>query len=79
MWSTTDLVGQTPLTVLLTPVIPNTNSLQELREALEEDHIATFRIGIPQREAIKKTFGQVPQKLYGYDSILAELIEEIER
>ncbi|AEX41441.1 ParA family protein [Corynebacterium diphtheriae] len=79
MWSTTDLVGQTPLTVLLTPVIPNTNSLQELREALEEDHIATFRIGIPQREAIKKTFGQVPQKLYGYDSILAELIKEIER
>lgn len=79
MWSTTDLVGQTPLTVLLTSVIPNTNSLQELREALEEEHIATFTIGIPQREAIKKTFGQVPQKLYGYDSILADLIKEIER
>lgn len=59
--STTDLVGSTPVTVLLTSVIPNTNSLQELREA------------------IKKTFGQVPEKLYGCDAILAELAKEIEQ
>ena len=73
MWSTTDLAGDTPITVLMTSVIPNTTSLQELREALAEEGIPTFKIGIPQREAIKKTFGQVPAKLYGYDTILAEL------
>ncbi|WP_034651094.1 ParA family protein [Corynebacterium vitaeruminis] len=73
MWSTTDLATATPTTVLLTSVIPNTNSQQELREALAEEGIPTFKIGIPQREAIKKTFGQVPGKLHGYDTILAEI------
>ncbi|WP_342319223.1 ParA family protein [Corynebacterium mayonis] len=77
MWSTTDLAGTTPVTVLLTSVIPNTNSLQELREALKEEHIPTFKIGIPQRESIKKSFGQVPTKLHGYDTILAELVKEL--
>lgn len=77
MWSTTDLAGSTPVTVLITSVIPNTTSLQELGEALEEENISTFKIGIPQREAIKKTFGKVPTKLHGYETILIELIKEM--
>lgn len=77
MWSTTDLAGSTPVTVLITSVIPNTTSLQELGEALEEENISTFKIGIPQREAIKKTFGKVPTKLHGYETILTELIKEM--
>lgn len=78
MWSMVDLTNNKPRTVLLTSVVYNTKTQDQLKESLSKEDIPTFRIGIPQRQEIKKAFGQKPNKLHGYDTILNELVEALE-
>lgn len=70
MWETLDLADGTPATVLLTSVILSANATDALRTSLNEEEVAVFPGGIPQREAIKHYFGQVPShELFGYDAV----------
>lgn len=76
MWTTTELAGQVPVSVLLTSTIANTKSLESLRDALIDEGVPVFTVAIPQREAIKATYGQLPTgDLYGYAAIVNELQE----
>ncbi|WP_257181308.1 ParA family protein [Corynebacterium cystitidis] len=69
MWDRLALTEGTPTTVLLNSVIFNTRSVDELREALDEEDINAFDTVTPhdtvtpQREAIKQAFGHNPANL----------------
>lgn len=77
MWETLDLSDGTPTTVLLTSVILSAKATDALRRSLNEEAVAVFPGGIPQREAIKNYFGQQPGRdLFGYDAVATALTKE---
>lgn len=73
VWETLRTTGDKPAAVLLTCVVYNTRSAVEAREVFDEEGIALFDTIIPQREAIKSSFGRAVTKKHGYDDVIDEL------
>lgn len=76
MWDTLALAGEKKVRVLITSARLGTNALNDMRSALQSEHIPTFRTIIPLRQKIKAMWGTNPsESLHGYDS-LATIIAE---
>lgn len=78
-WRTLDIVGGTPAILLLTRSNPRTRAHQAAEETIRSEGAALFPAAIPQREAIKNSFGGPITNLYGYDATIRELIEAVEQ
>lgn len=66
-----------PTAVLLTQVLRSAASGAQAREALEAVGAAVFDTEIPQREAVKATWGRTPRRLFGHDWVVDELVEAL--
>jgi chromosome partitioning protein len=65
-----------PHAVLLVQTKARTGSTRDSRENLLE-HTSVFDTEIPDREAIRKRYGQWPAELHGYDELLTEIQNEV--
>lgn len=64
--------------ILLTRIIPNTLSLKQSINELEERNASYFDVQISSREALKNFFGNAfGEDLYGYDAVYEQLKESI--
>lgn len=61
--------------VLLTQT-ERTITTTSAREALTKK-VSLFDTEIPKREAVRRLYGQVPDKDYGYESVAKELLQEL--
>lgn len=52
-----------------------TKATKDSRAALLE-RTAIFDTEIPHREIIRNSYGQWPRELYGYDTLLTEILKE---
>lgn len=77
VWQTLETTAHRPTAVLLTSVLPNAKLNREIRDALSDQDVAVFDTEIPRREGIKLTYGYVPEDLYGYDDLWAEIVKEV--
>ena len=66
-----------PHAVLLVQTKARTGSTRESRENLLE-HTSVFDTEIPDREAIRKRYGQWPEEFHGYDQLLTEIQDEVD-
>jgi chromosome partitioning protein len=66
-----------PHAVLFAQTKARTGSTRESRDTLLE-HTAVFETEIPDREAIRKSYGQWPTALYGYDELFTEIQKEVD-
>ena len=64
-----------PTVVVLTSIRLGTRLLDQARELLDADEIATANTVIPQREAIAAAFGTVPTRDHGYGDLFDELLD----
>lgn len=76
MWDAVQLAGFTPVKVLLTQVIPHTNSMDALLQALEEEKVPSFKTVIPRREKIRSYYCATPDELFGYEKIASAILDE---
>lgn len=64
--------------ILLTRIIPNTLSLKQSINDLEDRHASYFDVQVPSREALKNFFGNAfGDDLYGYEAVYEQLKESI--
>lgn len=64
--------------ILLTRIIPNTLSLKQSINELEERNASYFDVQISSREALKNFFGNAfGEDLYGYEAVYEQLKESI--
>ena len=64
--------------ILLTRIIPNTLSLKQSINELEERNASYFDVQVPSREALKNFFGNAfGEDLYGYEAVYEQLKESI--
>ena len=64
--------------ILLTRIIPNTLSLKQSINELEERNASYFDVQISSREALKNFFGNAfGEDLYGYEAVYQQLKESI--
>ena len=75
VWPTLEVTAHRPTAVLLTSVALNTTLAAEVRAVLEDEGVGVATTPILRREAIRKSYGATPRRLYGYDDVLAELME----
>lgn len=69
------VAGSKPLAVLIVSANPSANAPEMMKEALEKEGFAVFPVMIPQREDIRKAFGNIPTELHGYQFIWEEIKE----
>jgi len=74
VYPTVSTTRHKPTVVVLTSIRLGTRLLEQARDLLAADEIATAQTTILQREAIAASFGYVPGRLHGYDDLLAELL-----
>jgi virC1 protein len=77
MWDTIDVAEEKNKNfgVLLTSVVQNTKTLQEVIDALGVENIPVYATRIPQRQDIKRLWGTNCQgNLHGYQYLAEELI-----
>lgn len=75
VWPTLDVTAHRPTAVLLTAVDLRTTLATEVREVLEAEEVPVIRTPILRREAMRKSYGTTPDRLYGYDDVLTEVLE----
>lgn len=78
VWPTLEVTAHRPTVVLLTGVVLGTTLVSEVRSALEDEGVGVATTPILRREAIRKSYGSLPRRLYGYDDVLTELREVME-
>lgn len=63
--------------VLLVQVDTRTNSYHAVMQLLENEGVNQFKVSIPKREGIKKSYKTIPDKtlLKEYDTVVTELME----
>lgn len=77
VWATLEVTGRMPTVVVLTGVNKNTRLLREIRTLFDEAGVPLAATLIPQREAIRHTYGHCPENLNNYDTLFDEIMEAI--
>lgn len=77
MWETLPSLENVPHAVLVTSARLGTKSLDLFLEILDDEDVPRFRTVIPLRESVPDTWGAVPARLEGYDSVAREIVEAI--
>lgn len=78
MWDTIEVAQakNKEFGVLLTSVILNTKTLQEVLDALNEEEIPVYTTRIPQRQDIKRLWGtNCEGQLHGYQYLAEEILD----
>ena len=78
MWDTIEVAQEKnkDFGVLLTSVVLNTKTLQEVLDALNEEEIPMYTTRIPQRQDIKRLWGTTCEgQLHGYQYLAQEILE----
>lgn len=76
-WETLETLGEIPHAVLITSAAPRTKLHRIAMELFDAEDVPVFTTHIAKREAIRTTFGTVPDELYDYDEVLKEIKEMI--
>ena len=74
VWPTVEATSHKPAVVCLTQVDSRTSLPKVARAALEDEGVVVTEAEIPAREALRHMYATTPQRLYGYDDLLAELL-----
>ncbi len=74
VWPTLEITAHRPTAVLLTGVDMRTRLADEVRSLLEAEGVPVIGTPIVRREAIRRAYGSAPDRLYGYDDVLTELL-----
>ncbi|QGU08809.1 Sporulation initiation inhibitor protein Soj (plasmid) [Corynebacterium occultum] len=77
VWDTLPSLEGIPHAVLITSARLGTKSLDLLLAILDEEEVPRFRSVIPLRESVPASWGNVPDRLEGYDSVGREIVETI--
>lgn len=75
VWETLPALQNKPHGILITAARLGTRSLEQATKELESHDVSMFTTRIPIREGIRDTFGEIPEKSYGYDDVVAEIQE----
>jgi len=79
VWPTLEITAHRPTAVLLTGVDLRTRLADEVRGLLEGEGVPVIGTPILRREDVRRAYGTVPARLYGYDDVLTELMEAMAR
>lgn len=75
MWESIDSAKGTNYGVLLTSVLANTKTYDELIKELDKEEVPVYGTKIPQRQGIKRLWGtNISGELYGYQYLAAEIL-----
>lgn len=74
-WETLETLDGVPHAVLITSASPRTKLHRIAMELFDAEDVPVFTTHIAKREGIRTTFGTIPDELYGYDEVLAEIKE----
>lgn len=74
VWPTVEATSHKPAVVCLTQVDSRTSLPKVARATLEEEGVVVTEAEIPAREALRHMYATTPQRLYGYDDLLTELL-----
>jgi len=74
VWPTVEATSHKPAVVCLTQVDSRTSLPKVARAALEDEGVVVTEAEIPAREALRHMYATTPQRLYGYDDLLTELL-----
>lgn len=77
VWDTLPSLKGIPHAVLVTSARLGTRSLELFLAILDEEEVPHFRTVIPLRESVPDTWGDVPTRFEGYDSVAAEILEAV--
>lgn len=74
VWPTVEATSHKPAVICLTQIDSRTTLPKVARATLEGEGVVVTEVEIPAREALKHMYATTPQRLYGYDDLLAELL-----
>lgn len=74
VWPTVEATSHKPAVVCLTQIDSRTTLPKVARTTLESDGVVVAEVEIPAREALRHMYATTPQRLYGYDDLLTELL-----
>lgn len=74
VWPTVEATSHKPAVVCLTQIDSRTTLPKVARATLEDDDVVVAETEIPAREALRHMYATTPQRLYGYDDLLTELL-----
>lgn len=77
VWDTLPSLKGIPHAVLVTSARLGTRSLELFLAILDEEEVPRFRTVIPLRESVPDTWGDVPTRFEGYDSVAAEILKAV--
>lgn len=75
VWPTLAAVAHRLTVILLTQADLRTRLLTEVRDVFEAEGIPVLHTVITRREALRRTYGTTPERLYGYNDVLTEIQE----
>lgn len=78
VWETLPSLDGIPFGILITSARLGTRNLEAVTEVLKGQEIPLFDARIPMRENIRDSFGSVPTKSEGYDTVAQEIIEALQ-
>lgn len=74
VWPTVEATSHKPAVICLTQIDSRTMLPKVARATLEGEGVVVTEAEIPAREALKHMYATTPQRLYGYDELLTELL-----
>lgn len=74
VWPTVEATSHRPAVVCLTQIDSRTTLPKVARTTLESEDVVVTDTEIPAREALRHMYATMPQRLYGYDDLLTELL-----
>ncbi|NWO17777.1 MAG: ParA family protein [Corynebacterium sp.] len=74
VWPTVEATSHKPAVVCLTQIDSRTTLPKVARATLENEDVVVTEAEIPAREALRHMYATTPQRLYGYDELLSELL-----
>ena len=77
VWDTLPSLRTVPHSILVTSARLNTRALELFLAILDEEEVPRFRTIIPLRESVPDTWGDVPTKFEGYDSVAQSILETL--
>lgn len=74
VWPTVEATSHKPAVICLTQIDSRTTLPKIARATLEGEGVVVTEAEIPAREALRHMYATTPQRLYGYDELLTELL-----
>lgn len=74
VWPTVEATSHKPAVICLTQIDSRTTLPKIARATLEDEGVVVTEAEIPAREALRHMYATTPQRLYGYDDLLTELL-----